>query len=65
MLKQDVIAFYAGDQTEAEGIKRLAKALDVTRAAIYQWGETVPERQAWKLQALSGGRLTVDRRAYD
>lgn len=31
---------------------RLAAALGITRAAIYQWGETVPALRAYQIQEL-------------
>jgi hypothetical protein len=57
MLKHDAIHFFG---TQAS----LAKALDITTGAISQWGEHVPESQAYKLQIITGGRLQVDPSCY-
>jgi hypothetical protein len=50
MLTKDAIRFYGS-------VTALAKALGISRAAIYQWGDAVPESSSWKLQALSDGKL--------
>ena len=42
----------------------LARALNVTRSAINQWGEIVPQGAAYKLQALTEGVLKVDPENY-
>jgi hypothetical protein len=42
----------------------LAKVLDLTRDAVYKWGDIVPEGQAYKLQVLTAGKLQVDPRCY-
>lgn len=44
--------------------KALAKALDISKGAISQWGEVVPEGSAYKLQVITGGQLRVDERLY-
>jgi hypothetical protein len=36
-----------------------ARVLDISRAAVHQWSETVPEGSAYKLQVITGGRLKV------
>lgn len=41
------------------GPTRLAKALGITRDAIYKWGEYPPNETQYKLMVLSGGRLSV------
>jgi hypothetical protein len=43
---------------------KLADALDITRDAVYKWGDTVPELTAYKLQVLTAGKLQVDPRCY-
>jgi predicted transcriptional regulator len=37
----------------------LAKALGITPQAVYQWGATVPDSSAFKLQVLTNGALVV------
>jgi DNA-binding transcriptional regulator YdaS (Cro superfamily) len=38
----------------------LARTLRITRSAVSQWGDRVPERQALRLQALTLGQLVAD-----
>jgi hypothetical protein len=38
-------------------VAELAARLEITREAIYQWGEFVPEPRAYKLHVISGGAL--------
>ena len=57
MKKEDAIKHYGS-------VQALADALKITRPAIYQWGELVPETKAWKLQALTDSKLTVDAKLY-
>jgi len=38
----------------------LAEALKISRAAISQWGEYVPEGKAFKLQVMTAGVLQHD-----
>lgn len=52
---EDAIAFYGG--RGKGGVQKLADALEITHGAISQWGEFVPELQAYKLQGLTGGAL--------
>lgn len=44
---------------------RIAHALKLTSGAISQWGDVVPEGQAYKLQALTDGALQVDPSCYE
>jgi hypothetical protein len=53
MLTEDAINFYGG-------VAALARALGISRAAIYQWGDRVPQSSSWKLQVLTKGKLRVD-----
>jgi DNA-binding transcriptional regulator YdaS (Cro superfamily) len=56
--------------TKTEAIKHygraidLARALGVTPAAVSTWGEIMPERQALKLERITGGVLRYDPMAY-
>jgi|TARA_R110002126_G_scaffold2772_1_gene15372 DNA-binding transcriptional regulator YdaS (Cro superfamily) len=36
----------------AGSAKNLAQLLGITRAAISQWGDTVPQARVWQLKAL-------------
>lgn len=42
----------------------LARALNITRSAVSQWGPIVPEGAAYKLQSLTDGKLKVDPAVY-
>lgn len=58
MLKSDAIQYFNNQ-------KCLADALKLTRGAVSQWGDVVPEGQAYKLQALTDGALQVDPSCYE
>ena len=58
MLKSTALQHFGGSVTI------LARAINVTRAAIYQWPDVVPEGSAYKLQAVTGGELKVDPAMY-
>lgn len=51
--KQDAINHFGG-------VKPLADALGVWPAAIYKWGENVPELVAYKLHVITSGALKLD-----
>lgn len=57
MLKTDVVTFF-GNQTET------AKRLGVTKSAVSQWGDLVPEHIAYRAQYESGGVLKVEPSVY-
>ena len=57
MLKKDVIRHFGS-------VSKAAEALDITRQAVDQWDETVPEGTAYKLQVLTGGKLKVRQELY-
>ena len=40
-----------------DGVTGLAGALKISRAAVYQWGEFVPESRVYQLHVLSDGAL--------
>lgn len=42
-----------------------ASALGITRSAVAQWDDIVPEQVAWKVQILTGGVLRVDPAIYE
>lgn len=45
-------------------IYKVAALLGITRQAVEQWGEVVPERSAYKLQVLTNGRLVANPALY-
>jgi hypothetical protein len=51
MKTADALAFYKDNGAT------LARAAGVSRQAMYQWGEYVPEAVARRLDELTGGRL--------
>ena len=52
MRKETVIKMY---QSEAE----IARMLKISRQAVHKWPEVVPIKQAWKLERLSAGKLSM------
>lgn len=42
----------------------IAQALGITRSAVSQWPEVVPEGAAYKLQFITGGKLRVVQSLY-
>jgi DNA-binding transcriptional regulator YdaS (Cro superfamily) len=58
MRKGDVIQHF-GSQTKA------ALALGVTKSAVSQWGEIIPEGMAYKIQVITRGKLRVDPALYE
>ncbi|WP_429236196.1 Cro/CI family transcriptional regulator [Aeromonas salmonicida] len=53
MKKSDVLQYFGG-------VSKVANALGITRSAVSQWDEIVPESSAYKLESLTGGRLKAD-----
>lgn len=43
----------------------VAKALNLTKSAVYQWGKVVPHWSATRLERLTDGQLCVDETLYD
>lgn len=58
MFKEAVLKFYGGTS-------KTAVALGVTHSAVCQWGKIIPERQALKIDRISGGALKYDQSAYE
>lgn len=58
MRKKDVIEHYG---TEAE----VARALEISRQAVNNWPDIVPEPTAYKIQVLTNNKLKVDPKLYD
>lgn len=40
-----------------DGVAALARALNVSVAAIYQWGETIPLMRQYQIERITGGAL--------
>lgn len=47
-----------------KGVSNVAKALGIAPSSISQWKDTIPEKQAFKLERLTGGKLTYDPSLY-
>ncbi len=47
-----------------ESITQLAKSLGITQAAVSRWGEIIPEKQALRLERITGGTLKYDPALY-
>ena len=58
MRKSDVIAHFGGTQT------KVAEALGITKSAVSQWPDVIPEGMAYKLQVITAGMLRVDPSLY-
>lgn len=57
MFKDDVIKFFGNS-------RKLARVLNISPSAISQWGKVIPEKNAYKLQYLTKGKLKVDSDLY-
>lgn len=44
--------------------KVIAKVLGISKSAVAQWPEIVPERSAYRLQYITSGQLQVDPTLY-
>jgi len=53
MKKADAINYF-GSAAE------LAKKLNISEAAISQWGETIPQGRAYQIEVLTGGQLKAN-----
>ena len=42
----------------------IAEAIGITKSAVSQWPDTVPQGAAYKLQFVTGGKLRVDPSMY-
>lgn len=58
MRKQTVVDYF-GTQIA------VAKALGITKSAVCQWKARIPERMAYRLEALTRKRLRVNRKDYE
>lgn len=59
MKKSDVIAHFGGTQVQ------VADALGITKSAVSQWSEVIPEGIAYKIQVITAGLLRVDPSLYE
>ena len=57
MKSQDVINHFGSKANTA-------RALNISRPSVTNWGEIVPEPQALKVEKLSGGKLKADLKFY-
>jgi hypothetical protein len=57
MNKADVIRHFGT-------ITAMAKAIGISRQAIYDWPELIPEQWAWTIEGKTGGALRVNPRLY-
>ncbi|MBP4067118.1 helix-turn-helix domain-containing protein [Aeromonas sp. MaB10011B] len=53
MKKADAINFF-GSAAE------LARKLNISEAAVSQWGDTIPQGRAYQIEVLTGGELKAD-----
>jgi hypothetical protein len=61
MLKTDVLKHF---DPEHKSLQATAEALGITKSAVSQWGEVIPEGVAYKLQVMTAGVLRVDPAFY-
>jgi predicted transcriptional regulator len=45
-------------------LEAVAQALGITKSAVSQWPDRVPEGAAYKLQFITGGKLRVEQAMY-
>ncbi|OCG08893.1 hypothetical protein A9G13_02190 [Gilliamella sp. wkB178] len=57
MLKNIVLKYF-------NGVTPLARILNLSRGAISQWGEIIPEKNAYRIQEITNGELRVDPKLY-
>ncbi|MCV4932533.1 Cro/CI family transcriptional regulator, partial [Escherichia coli] len=53
MLKTQVVEYYGG-------ISKTAIALGVTHSAVCQWGNVIPQKQAFVIERITIGKLKYD-----
>ena len=57
MLKSKVVDYYGG-------ISKTAVALGVTHSAVCQWGDVIPQKQAFVIDRITKGKLKYDASLY-
>lgn len=58
MLKRDVKRHFGS-------LEAIAQALGITKSAVSQWPERVPQGAAYKLQFITSGKLRVNPALYE
>lgn len=58
-IRTEVAIDYFGGKGRG-GVQRLAQALRITHGAVSQWGEYVPEGQAYKLFVITSYAIAVE-----
>lgn len=61
MRKTDVLKHF---DPEDSSLQATATALGITKSAVSQWGDVIPEGVAYKLQVMTAGVLRVDPAMY-
>ena len=61
MRKNDVLKHF---DPEDGTLQSTADALGITKSAVSQWGDIIPEGMAYKIQVMTAGRLCVDPADY-
>lgn len=57
MLKTQVVEYYGG-------ISKTAIALGVTHSAVCQWGNVIPQKQAFVIERITNGKLKYAANLY-
>nr|DAN28445.1 MAG TPA: DNA-binding transcriptional regulator [Caudoviricetes sp.] len=57
MLKKDVIKHFGT-------LEKVAIALGISVSAVSQWGDVIPEKNAYRLQEMTDGELSVQHSLY-
>lgn len=57
MKKADVVDFF-------DNQIKVAKSLNLTKSSVSQWGDLIPEKQAMRLERITGGQLKYDPELY-
>jgi hypothetical protein len=61
MRKNDVLKHFDPD---GGTLQSTADALNITKSAVSQWGDIIPEGMAYKIQVITAGMLRVDPALY-
>ena len=54
MTRTQALAYFGGTH------EALAQALKISRPAVTQWGETIPEVRQYQIRAITEGQLELD-----
>ncbi len=46
------------------GVVKLAEILSISHSSVSQWSQTIPEKQALKLEKITSGKLKYDPSIY-